>query len=264
MLKTLTNFVAILAGIYLILCLVLYFTQERLIFYPEKLEKDYTFRFGQEFEELTFKTGDGVQLHGLLFPAEKSKGLVFYLHGNAGSLRSWGDVAQVYTDLDYDVLLLDYRGFGKSEGAIHSETQLFADNQLVYDEMKKRYSEDEIIVLGYSIGSGMASRLASENDPSQLILQAPYYSLVDLVGQKMPVVPSMVLKYKLRTNEYLQQCEMPITIFHGELDQLIPHSSAVRLKEESGDKINLVSLPGQGHNGITENSNYRQILKMIL
>ena len=124
-------------------CGVLYFVQEKLIFFPEKLEKEYKFGFNETFEELNFKTGDNVLLNGILFKADTSKGLIFYLHGNAGSLKSWGEIARTYTDLNYDLFMLDYRGYGKSEGAISSQDQLFRDIQTVYDNLKTKYDENK-------------------------------------------------------------------------------------------------------------------------
>ena len=100
-------------------------------------------------------------MNGVLFKADSSKGLIFYLHGNAGSINSWGEIAKTYTDLDHDVFILDYRGYGKSEGSITSQDQLFRDLQIVYDEVKKRYREDKVIVLGYSIGTAPAAKIAS-------------------------------------------------------------------------------------------------------
>ena len=94
----------------------MYFIQEKLIFFPEKLDKEYKFGFDQNFEELNFKTEDNVLLNGILFKADTSKGVIFYLHGNAGSLKSWGEIAKTYTDISYDLFMLDYRGYGKSEG----------------------------------------------------------------------------------------------------------------------------------------------------
>lgn len=105
--------VKILTVVLLPLLALIYFFQERLIFFPQKLNKDYQFRFDQAFKEMSFGMKDGTLLNGLLFKADSSKGLIFYLHGNAGSLASWGSVAKVYTDLHYDVFMLDYRAMVK-------------------------------------------------------------------------------------------------------------------------------------------------------
>jgi uncharacterized protein len=118
---------------------LLYFFQEKQIFFPEKLDGNFKFSFSQKFQELNIKTDDDQLLNGLLFKADNSKGLISYLHGNAGSFNSLGQIAKTYTDLGYDVFLLDYRGFGKSDGSISSQEQLFQDVQIAYNEIKKRY-----------------------------------------------------------------------------------------------------------------------------
>ena len=262
--KKLLKLLKVIIGLYILLCGLLYFFQEKLIFFPQKIEKNFQFSFAQSFEEQYFKASDGKLLNGLLFKSDSAKGLVFYLHGNAGSLYSWGDVAKAYTDLNYDVFMLDYRSFGKSEGEINSQEQLFADNQLMYDELKKKYKEENIIILGYSIGTGLASKLASENNAKRLILQAPYYNLTDMMRQRFSFIPTFILKYKFATNEYLKQCKMPITIFHGNQDGVIYYESSLKLKDEFKDKIDLIVLEGQQHNGMTYNPDYQKKIVEVL
>ncbi len=260
----LIKILTIVFGLYLLLCGLLYFFQEKLIFFPQKLDKSYRFGFGQKFEEVNIRSGDGKILSGLLLKADSTKGLIFYLHGNAGSLSSWGEVAKIYTDLNYDVFIIDYRGYGKSEGEISGEKQLFQDNQIAYNEVKKRYNENKIIILGYSIGTGLASKLASDNNPRLLILQAPYYSLSDMMRRTYPFVPLFILKYKFATNEYLKSCGMPVIVFHGNQDEVVYYGSSLKLRKEFKPQDTLITLNGQGHNGMTDNDDYKREIKNIL
>ena len=256
--------IAVLLTLYIVICTLLYLFQERLIFFPQVLNKNHQFDFAQKFSERYIKTDDGHLLNGLLFEVDSSKGLIFYLHGNAGSLNSWGGVAKTYADLNYDVFILDYPGYGKSEGTITGEAQLYNVVQTAYDELKKAYHEDKIIVLGYSIGTGPASKIASTNNPRLLILQAPYYSLVDLMRNYYPIIPTFILKYKFENYKHLQSCKMPVVIFHGNEDEVISYASSLKLKNEfkSGDK--LFTLPGVGHNGMTDNSDYKREIQRLL
>jgi hypothetical protein len=235
-----------------------------MIFFPKKLDKNYRFGFGQPFEEINITANDKSLLHGLLFKADSSKGVIFYLHGNAGAIDSWGEVARTYTDMNYDVFLLDYRGYGKSEGVISGQNQLYEDVQTAYDLLKARYSEDRIIVLGYSIGTGPATKLASANNPRLLMLQAPYYNLTDLMRRAYPIIPTFILKYKFETNCYLKACKMPVVVFHGNQDEVIYYGSSVKLKTVFKPQDTLITLEGQGHNGITDNPVYRTELRRIL
>jgi pimeloyl-ACP methyl ester carboxylesterase len=200
----------------------------------------------------------------LLFKTDSAKGLVFYLHGNAGSLDNWGEVAKLYTGVHYNVFIIDYPGYGKSEGAIKSKNQLFEAIQTAYDEMTKRFHEDSIVVLGYSIGTGLAAHLAATNHPRLLILQAPYYSLTDMMRQTYPIIPTFLLKYKIQTNEYLKDCKMPVVICHGDQDEVIYYGSSLKLKSEFKTGDTLITLKGLGHNGMTDNPDYISAIKTIL
>jgi uncharacterized protein len=244
--------------------MLLFIFQERLIFFPEKLEKTYNFSFAQKFEELKITTKDHKSLSGLLFKSDSSKGLIFYLHGNAGSLSSWGQLAKTYTDLHYDVFMLDYRGYGKSEGSIDGQQQLFEDIQTTYDLLIKRYSENKIIILGYSIGTGLAAKVAATNNPKLLILQAPYFSLIDMMRHTYPIIPTFILKYKFQTGDYIKDCKAPVVIFHGNQDEVIYYGSSLKLKAEFKRQDTLITLNGQGHNGMTDNSEYILEMQKIL
>lgn len=255
--------VAVIVAIHIIFFGLLYFYQEKLFFHPEKLEKNHVFKFNQNFEEISIQTEDGIKLNGVLFKSDSTKGLLFYLHGNAGSLQSWGEIAKTYTDLNYDIFILDYRGFGKSEGKIKREKQLYSDNQIAYNEMKKVYNEKDIIIIGFSIGTGLASELASKNSPKLLILEAPYYSFEDMLSETYHF-PTFLLKYKIPTYKYLKNVKVPVVIFHGKQDKVISYDSSLKLKAEFKEGDRFITLENQGHNDITSNSNYKAEIERIL
>jgi alpha-beta hydrolase superfamily lysophospholipase len=250
--------------VYVCICVLLYFVQERMMFFPDKTPRDRVFRFSGNFEELYFTAPDQVALHGVLFKAHQSKGLIFYLHGNAGSIESWGDAATVYTSLGYDVFMLDYRGYGKSEGSITSEQQLHDDVNLVFNQLTSRYPENNIVILGYSIGTGPAVRLAAQSNAKLLILQSPFYSLESVMKQHYAIIPTFILRYKFETYKYLPRCRMPVAIFHGEDDNLIDMRNAVRLRSLFKATDTLITLKGVGHNGMTHDLQYLRHLKTIL
>lgn len=213
---------------------------------------------------MSIDVGEGENINGLLFKADSSKGLIFFLHGNSGSLDSWGKISKTYTDLQYDLFILDYPGYGKSSGSIKGQAALYEDLQIVYNEIKKRYTEDQTVILGYSIGTGPAAYLASKNHPKLLILQAPYFSLTDMMRRKYPIVPTFILNYSFNTSDYLKNCNMPIVIFHGDRDGVINFESSLKLKDNFKTQDTLIPLKGLGHNGFTDNEVYLSSLKKIL
>jgi uncharacterized protein len=253
----------ILIAIYALLCVFVYFYQERMIFFPKKLATDYKFQFQQPYEEISIPS-DGIKLNGILLKADSSAGLIFYLHGNAGGLDSWGEIADTYTSLGYDVFMLDYRGYGKSGGRIMSEKQFYQDAQLAYDQLKAIYSEDKIIIVGYSIGTGAATRLASTNNPRMLILQAPYHSMKDMMRRTYPILPSFLLKYRFENYKHLQSTKAPVYIFHGAVDEIIYSGSSKKLKPflKPGDRVTFIE--GLGHNGMNEDSVYKEEIRKLI
>ena len=256
--------VSIITTLFIGIILVFYFNQEKILFYPQKLTADHTFNYNETFDEIFITTKDKIKLHGLLFKADSSRGLVFYLHGNAGSLNTWGRVAKPFLVNNYDCFVLDYRGYGKSEGEISSESQLLEDVNLVYQELIKKYKEDEVIIVGYSIGTAFAAYLASINNPAKLILKAPYNNMTYMLELYYGWLPTSLLRYKLTTDEYLLAADLPVIIFHGDEDRLIPYECSVILKETfDGDDI-LITLHKQGHHNISGNSDYIKSINKLL
>lgn len=247
---------------YVLLCGAMYFGQESLLFHPKKLDRSNVFYFQHPFEEYFILSGTDT-VHGLLFNADSSRGLVFYLHGNAGALDTWGEAHEFYVEQGYDFFILDYPGFGKSSGNIQSEEQIHASVEAAYDELCKYYRQVDITVIGYSIGSGPATRLASVKQPARLILQAPYYSITDLAIKEYPFIPEALLKYPLPTYQWIPQVKCPVHVFHGDVDEIIPYEHSKRLEKlfKKGDVLH--TLQGAPHNGMNKLESYRAALREI-
>jgi uncharacterized protein len=256
--------IIILSSLYILALAFLYFYQENLLFFPDVLPQNYIFKFDTRFEEKFIETSDHKILHGLLFKADTSRGIVFYLHGNAGAINSWGFISNLYTEMNYDFFILDYRGYGKSQGKIESEKQLYEDVQRAYSQISKEYNEDKIIIIGQSLGTGPAAMLAAKNNPKKLVLISPYYSMSDVVKHRFRIVPDFLLKYKLPTHEFIKKVKAPITIFHGREDKLININAAIELKRcyKPGDQ--LIILENLGHNGINDNQGFQIKLHAVL
>ena len=242
---------------------LLYFFQERLIFFPSKLEPNHDFSFDQPFEEINLDV-NGTRISGLKFLAQsrdggriygdardangerKAKnGAAIFFHGNAGNLQGWGGYARFFTDLGYDFYLFDYRGGGE----IGSQEQLYADADAMMQLVLREYDAGEVAAVGYSVGSGLAARAALKYGAKRLVLIAPYFSLEELAQEKMPFVPKFLIKYKIPTFEFVGGFGGPVTIFHGEHDELIGVDNSRRLLRflKPGDKIYELNA---GHNDI--------------
>jgi alpha-beta hydrolase superfamily lysophospholipase len=189
---------------------------------------------------------------------------VLYFHGNAGSLRSWGTVAETFVERGYDVLMPDYRGYGKSSGHIASEQMLHHDAALAYRYLLEHYPEEQIVIYGRSIGSGIATYLAKSHRPRMLILETPSVSLFEIVRQHYPFVPGALLKYPLRTDLWIGDVACPVYLFHGTSDDLIPHAASERLAALVRSEHQLMIIVGAGHNDLGNFEQYSQQLDRIL
>lgn len=256
----LTKIILGLVGGYLLLLTLMYFNQEKLIFHANPLPQDFVFKTEVPYEEIHLKTQDQTNLSGLLFRVPNPKGLIFYLHGNSGNAQGWSQIAPIYTALGYDLFLLDYRGFGKSTGEVVSQKQVYADAQLAYDYFKQKYSENHIIIAGYSIGTGIATWLAKENHPKKLMLQAPYYNLKEMTRYRFPFVPTFLLKYEFDNQEYIKNVSCEIAIYHGVDDKVIPVEQARLLRKNLKIDDIYTEIPNQGHGNFNQNLTFQKHL----
>ena len=244
---------------------MLYFIQEKLIFLPTKLPVDFEYSFQYPFEEIFLTAEDGAVLNALHFKNNDPKGVILYFHGNAGDLSRWGQIATYFVEKSYDVVIMDYRTYGKSTGVL-SEEALKKDSQLFYDYVLTKYGEDRLILYGRSLGTGLASFLASRNNPSQLILETPYYSMLDVAKERFPYLPlRFMLKYKMPSYEFLQTSKCPILIVHGTRDRIVPLRSGEKLYEALIDKmVTMVVVEGAAHNNLIEFNIYKEAIKRVL
>jgi pimeloyl-ACP methyl ester carboxylesterase len=238
--------------------------QESLIFYPEKLPSDYQFSFAKHrFSEVWIDV-KGARLNALHFQVDKPKGVIFYLHGNAGNLASWGNVALPFVQLGYDVFILDYRGYGKSTGKIGSQKQLLWDCVQAFEYVESRYKSENIILFGRSIGTGPTVYVASQKKVSKVILETPYSSVSDLVKKYFPIIPTFLVNYKLPSDEWIGEVSAPIYIFHGTEDNVIPISICKKLISSIKGKYEFYVISGGNHNDLDDFQEYWIPMKKIL
>ncbi|MBG9376718.1 alpha/beta fold hydrolase [Panacibacter sp. DH6] len=263
-LLTINNVVFYIAAGYIALLLLLYFLQERFIFKPEKLPKDFVYKYDVPFKELFFDVATGVTINGLHFYCKKPHGLILYLHGNTRSIKGWAKYARDFYRYNYDVVMVDYRGFGKSTGK-RSERDIKQDLQFVYDTLAVQYHEHHILVYGRSLGSGFATKLAADNKPRYLIIDSPYFSFKKVAERFLPFLPHQyVLRYHLRTDKWITRVNCHTYIIHGTKDWLIPISHSERLRALNPNKITLITIHGGGHNNLPSFPEYHNFIRDIL
>lgn len=251
--------------LYVVIGVLIYFFQERFIFLPSVLAQDFKFQFDKPFEEHFIETENNGRINLLHFQARDSKGLIVYFHGNAGSLDRWGNVVEPLVDLGYDVLIADYRGYGKSRGAM-SQKNLLHDAKKIYSFALDLEKEERIVLYGRSLGTGFASYLAGLYEPKLVILETPFYSLEAEANRRFKLYPvSWFLQYTFKSYKYLQLNKAPVYVFHGTEDRIVSYNSGVRLFENidvNGGRF--IAIDGGYHNNLAEYEEYWSALKTIL
>ncbi len=241
-----------------VMCWV-YLRQEKLLFAPVPLASDHPFRVDADVHELSVPV-PGATLSVLHLRLAQPKGVVFFLHGNAGNLDTWFVNTALYRELNYDLVMLDYRGFGKSTGQIESEAQLHADVDAVWAFVADRYQKGVVrVALGRSLGTALAARWAVQHQPELTVLVSPYCSMTDMAKEHFPFVPSRLLRYPLTTCDYMAQLRQPALLIHGEKDALISPQHSERIQARA-PHARLLRIEQAAHNDVHQFDAYTQAL----
>lgn len=258
--------IAVLLSLLLLynLCFVLF--HEKILFQGEELAGDHAFDFDFSYEEILLEPNSDAQLHGLLLKSDSSKGLVIYFHGNRGNLERWGIIANgIRENYNYDVLIMDYRGYGKSKGA-RSEDVLYKDAEYVFDYAKSQLKYEQIVIHGRSLGTAVATHLAANREASHLILETPMTKIRDVI----PVLDLLLmykpwLDYEFNSLSRINKILCPITIFHGTDDRVVPHALGQKLYAGiSHSNKKLITINHGKHNNLDTFGTYQQVMERIL
>jgi uncharacterized protein len=242
---------------------VIWSQQEKLLFHPEPLNPK--FKFDLPYTSEVYIDVADAKLHALYFrqPPEKSKGIVLFLHGNAGNLETWFTHTDFWLSTGYDVLMPDYRGFGKSTGKIENEAQLNDDVVRTWNYIAHNYKDKKKVFYGRSLGTGLAARLATQTPADLVVLVSPYTSMTAMAQEYYPWVPSFILRYPLKTDQLLPQLNTKILLLHGTSDRLISSEHSKRLVTLN-PKAHLVEIEGADHGDIHHFDAYTHTLTQAL
>ena len=253
-----------LIGFYSIFVSFLYSVQKKIIFRPDPLEQGHVYKFDRAFEEFNLEHSNGEKINTLFFPAEESKGLVIYFHGNSKNLQHWGKYLPDVIDRGFDIVAIDYRGYGKSDGDV-SESNMYEDGLLVYNWAKKNHPDKKIILWGRSLGTAIASHLSKDKTAEKLILETPFYNMPELVKTRFPLLLIPVeLKYKFPNNTNIENNNITTYIIQGTKDNIVPFKSAQKLQRILETDDHFFTIKGAGHKNLHKFNDYHSVLDEIL
>lgn len=249
---------------YVVLVISFYFFQHFVFFRPEILPSHFEYKYEFPHEELSFDMEDGGKINGIYFTVPNSKGVVYYFKGNSRSIKGWGKFSKDFLSKGYDFFMVDYRGFGKSRGK-RTEAIIYNDMQHIYKWLTKKYKEEDIVIYGRSLGSGIAARIASWNTPKMLILDSPYFSLTHQLRRFAYWMPiKYILRYRIPTFQFVRSLTVPLHLIHGNNDLLITHKHSEKLLAEKPENGTLYTIEKGRHNNLPSFEQYHEVLYEIL
>jgi len=235
---------------YFLICLGMFFMQEKLLFHPGQGGPSPKSCNLEEVEELTIKTADGLNI-ALWHAASTKKNYptLIYFHGNAGSLCDRPYKFRYFLDAGFGLLAVSYRGYGKSEGS-PSENGIYLDAEatLHYARDVLKLQNRHIILYGESLGTGVAIEMATRMTPAMLVLEAPYTSIADRSSELYPYLPvNLLLKHRFDSIRKIGQVKTPLLIFHGERDSIVPVTHGRRILAAANEPKKAVFFKDNGH-----------------
>ena len=223
--------------------------EKHFIFFPERELLETPAQWGLSFEEAYFPASDGVALHGWFAPGGSDVTWI-WLHGNGGNIgHRLEHLALLHSRLDVNILLFDYRGYGRSEGRA-SEKGTYRDARGALDYVRSRpdISPRKIIYSGHSLGAAVAVWLATQHRPYGLILESPFTSVKDMAKLFYPYLPLYLLvRGKYDSISRIGKVSCPLLIVHGDEDEVVPISQGRQLYDAAREPKSFHAITGAGH-----------------
>ncbi len=250
--NSLLSILFVILVVYCTLALYVYLMQPRLLYYPDLPGRKLMATpadIGLEYEPVSLVTGDGIRLSAWFIPRIADRGTLLFLHGNAGNISHRLDSIRLFHELGLSVFILDYRGYGESEGK-PSEAGTYDDATAAWRYLvEQRHIEPRNIVLfGRSLGAGIAAELAARIRPGALIMESAFTSVPDMAATLYPWLPVRLLsRYRYDARKNLARISCPLLIAHSRDDEIIPFMHGQRLFEHAHEPKYFLELRG-GHN----------------
>ena len=251
------------------------FIEKGLIFHPGKSNDTATPDiYGIEYDDVIFRTEDGLNLHGWFVPGKKSSPdedlhTLLWFHGNAGNINHrLGNIKMLHERVPVNVFIIDYRQYGRSEGKISEKgTYIDAGAALAHLHSRKEINQEKIIFFGRSLGSAVAVELALNEKCRALILETPFTSILEMGKKLYPFLPvSLLLKTKYDSLAKIRNIKVPILVMHGDKDALVPFEHGKRLYDMANEPKEFYTIPGAGHNDthIVGGDEYFDVIKRFV
>ena len=238
----------------LILFLVIGRLEHGMIFFPYRPIEAEPSDIPLDFEDVRLQTEDGVEIHGWWIPSDGAEATVLMFHGNAGNISHRLQRISFFHDLGVDTLIIDYRGYGRSQGR-PSEKGLYRDATAAYRHLTevRRIDPSRIVIFGKSLGGAVATDLAVREKAGGLVLESTFTSIRDMARLLIPILPvHLLVRTRLDSLSKIPRLEVPLLVIHGDRDEIVPFEQGKRIFEAATSETEFLSIPGAGHNDVLD------------
>jgi uncharacterized protein len=257
--------VRVLLVVYLLIVLLLMIFEESLIFFPSKYPDGDWNQPELTFEDAWFEAADGTKLHGWYVPHDRPRAVALFTHGNAGNISHRADLLQALNRLGVAVLAFDYRGYGRSEGAPNEEGVL-ADARAARKWLAERagVTEKDIVLMGESLGGGVAVILAGESPARGLVLENTFSSIPEVAAAHYPGLPiNMLMRTKFDAASAIKNYHGPLLQFHGDCDTIVPFTLGKKLFDAANQPKKFITITGCDHNDARSRQFYEELGRFL-
>ena len=254
LIRMLQSLFFIFVSVWVLLSLLLYINQSKYIYFPYRELQGTPQDAGLAYEDVHLTTSDGIGIHGWFVPQENPRATLLFLHGNGGNISHRLEKLAMYHQLGLAVFIIDYRGYGLSNGK-PSEEGTYRDAEAAWDYLNKVRSIDgqHIIMYGESLGGAVAAWLATQHQPGALILESVFTSVMDMGRHYYPYLPiRWISRFKYPTLERIKLVHAPLLIIHSPTDDIVPYAQGKKLFEAAHEPKSFLEITGDHNGGFSE------------
>lgn len=248
------SLIFILVSVWVLLSLLLYLFQERYVYYPYSTIQITPRDTGLYYEEVYLATSDDLKIHGWFLPKDDARGTLLFLHGNAGNISHRLESLRLFHDMGLSVFIIDYRGYGLSEGS-PSEEGTYRDAEAAWNYLtgERGIPAGEIAVFGRSLGGSVAAWLATQYTPAVLIIESTFSSAVDMGKHIYPFLPiKLITRIKYPTIERMPDIHCPLLVIHSREDEIVPFQQGRHIYNAANEPRSFLEIRGDHNQGFLQ------------